>query len=122
MPLDGKLPLHVGMTLTTARVEGQRLRLEFDQSGKSDPHVVEVDHVIAGTGYRVALSRLEFLDASLQSQLRKAEDTPVLDRHFESSVPGLFFVGVAAANSFGPLLRFAFGAKFAATTVARRVA
>jgi hypothetical protein len=37
-------------------------------------------------------------------------------------VPGLYFVGAAAANSFGPLLRFAFGAKYAATRVARKLA
>jgi hypothetical protein len=29
-------------------------------------------------------------------------------------VPGLHFVGIAAANSFGPVMRFAFGAGFAA--------
>jgi hypothetical protein len=34
-------------------------------------------------------------------------------------VPGLYFVGIAAANSFGPVMRFAFGADFAARTVTR---
>jgi hypothetical protein len=29
----------------------------------------------------------------------------------------LYFVGVSAANSFGPVMRFAFGAGFAAKTV-----
>jgi hypothetical protein len=29
-------------------------------------------------------------------------------------IRGLYFVGAAAANSFGPLMRFAFGAGFAA--------
>jgi hypothetical protein len=34
-------------------------------------------------------------------------------------MPGLYFVGVTAANSFGPVMRFAFGAEFAAYTVTR---
>jgi hypothetical protein len=38
----------------------------------------------------------------------------VLSSSLESSVPGIYFVGIAAANSFGPVMRFAFGAGFAA--------
>ncbi|MGH9705764.1 MAG: NAD(P)/FAD-dependent oxidoreductase, partial [Candidatus Acidiferrales bacterium] len=37
----------------------------------------------------------------------------------ESSVRGLYFTGVAAANSFGPLMRFAFGAGFTARHLTR---
>jgi len=84
--------------------------------------VVEVDRVIAGTGFKVALSRLSFLDPAIYARIRTSADTPVLDRYFESSVPGLYFVGGAAANSFGPLLRFACGAEFAAKRVAPRLA
>jgi hypothetical protein len=43
----------------------------------------------------------------------------VLSSNFESSVPGLYFAGVSAANSFGPVMRFAFGAGFAARTLTR---
>jgi hypothetical protein len=46
----------------------------------------------------------------------------VLSSAFESSIPGLYFVGLAAANSFGPVLRFAFGAGFAARRVTRALA
>src|SRR5205085_616391 len=37
---------------------------------------------------------------------------PAWSRNFESSVPDLYFVGTAAANSFGPMMRFAHGAAF----------
>jgi hypothetical protein len=77
--------------------------------------------VVAATGYRVDLSRIPFIEENLQKPLNKAGGTPVLSRHFESSVRGLYFIGAAAANSFGPLLRFAFGARFAATRVASRL-
>jgi len=33
----------------------------------------------------------------------------------------LYFVGIAAANSFGPVMRFAFGAGFAAKRLTRTV-
>jgi hypothetical protein len=36
-------------------------------------------------------------------------------------VPGVYFVGLAAANSFGPVLRFVYGAAFTARTVARHL-
>jgi len=47
--------------------------------------------------------------------------TPTLSRWFESTLPGLFFVGPSAANAFGPLLRFARGAEFAVQALARRL-
>ena len=47
---------------------------------------------------------------------------PVLSSTFESTVPGLFFTGPTAAFSFGPLLRFACGAGFAAQRLTRRFA
>jgi thioredoxin reductase len=117
----GRFPMHLGATLSSARAEDGKVRLAFSQVGQQDRHI-EVDHVIAATGYRVAISRLGFLDTAVQSRIAKVADTPILNRHFESSVPGLYFIGAAAANSFGPLLRFAFGAKFAAKRVARRLA
>jgi len=116
----GRMPMHLGATLAGAEAAGNRVHLAFSQDDKGTTRI-EVDHVISATGYRVALSRLRFIDATVQSGIRKVVDTPILDRHFESSVPGLFFIGGAAANSFGPLLRFAFGARFAAKRVARRL-
>ena len=45
------------------------------------------------------------------------DDTPILDRQLQSSVPRLYLTGLTAANSFGPMLRFAYGAGY----VARRL-
>jgi hypothetical protein len=57
---------------------------------------------------------LTFLSEKIRSNIAALERTPVLKSTFESSVPGLYFVGIAAASSFGPLMRFAFGADFTA--------
>lgn len=115
----GRLPMHLGATITGARVVDERVRLSLGKPGTDE--TLDVDHVIAATGYRVDLSRIPFIDQSLQTRLNHAEGTPILNRHFESSVRGLYFIGAAAANSFGPLLRFAYGAKFAARRVASRL-
>jgi cation diffusion facilitator CzcD-associated flavoprotein CzcO len=116
-----RLPMHLGATLTGAHTHEGRVRLALRLSGQDDRQV-KVDHVIAATGYKAAVSRLAFIDESVQSRVCTAEEAPVLNRHFESSVSGLYFVGAAAANSFGPLLRFAYGARFAAERVAARLA
>jgi len=47
---------------------------------------------------------------------------PILNRNFQSAVPDLYFVGLASSNSFGPLCRFAYGAKFTSKRLARHLA
>ena len=78
-----------------------------------------VDHVIAATGYRVDLRKLPFLHADLLAEIAHVGHAPILSRCFESSAAGVYFVGVAAANSFGPALRFACGAEFTARRLTR---
>jgi cation diffusion facilitator CzcD-associated flavoprotein CzcO len=115
-----RLPMHLGVTLAGAHSRGGRACLVLRGPGQEDTQL-EFDHVIAATGYKAAVSRLPFIHGSLLSRVRTAHETPILNRRFESSVPGLYFVGAAAANSFGPLLRFAYGAKFAAARVVARL-
>jgi hypothetical protein len=112
----GRVPMKLGYTVKRAEVlDGQVRLLLTGPDGSDVEHVTE--HVIAATGYRVDLRRLTFLSPEICSQLRTVEHAPVVSTGFESSVPGLFFVGVAAANIFGPVLRFAFGADFTARRV-----
>jgi len=81
-----------------------------------------LDHLVAGTGYEPDLGVLPFLDGALASRIRRIERSPKLSVNFESSVKGLYFVGAAAAFSFGPLLRFVAGAEFAAPAVVQHLA
>ena len=48
--------------------------------------------------------------------------TPAVGRDYQSSVPGLYFIGPAVAPTFGPVMRFVFGARHAATVVTRHLA
>jgi hypothetical protein len=79
------------------------------------------DHVIAATGFKIDLSRLTFLSGDLLEQLRLVKGAPVLSDRFESSLPGLFFVGPTSMASFGPLVRFVFGAAYTARSISSRL-
>jgi len=116
----GKFPQHMGSTIKSVAVESGKVHLKVAEKDGTNVDLV-MDHVIGATGFRVAISRLKFLDDTLRSQIRVVEDTPVLSTSFESSVPGLYLVGVASANSFGPLTRFAYGAMFTAKHISRHL-
>jgi thioredoxin reductase len=112
----GKVPLHLGCTPVGAGVQNGRVHLKVRAADGSEREIV-TEHVIAATGYKVKMERLKFLNPEIRSKVKTLNGAPVLSSHFESSVPGLYFGGVAAANSFGPVMRFAFGAGFAARTI-----
>ena len=117
----GKVPLHLGCTPQGAEVKDGRVHLSV-QAADGNKREIVTEHIIAATGYRVDLERLKFLNPEIRSQLKTVGGAPVLSSTFESSMPGLYFAGVAAANSFGPVMRFAFGAGFAARTLTRALA
>jgi cation diffusion facilitator CzcD-associated flavoprotein CzcO len=112
----GTVPMRAGYSLKSAEVRGAGICVKFTHTDSSAMEV-QADHVIAGTGYHVDLQRLTFLDSSLRSQIALEGSSPALTGNFESSVPGLYFVGLASAVTFGPLTRFALGAGFTARSI-----
>jgi len=116
----GKVPLMLGCMVQSSEVRNGKVMLHVRHRDGSVQHV-EADHVVAGTGYQVNLDRLKFLAPDLRKQIRTVEGSPVLSRKFESSVPGLYFVGLASANSFGPVMRFTYGAEFAAKNLTQTI-
>jgi FAD-dependent urate hydroxylase len=117
--VDGKVPVHLDHSIVAADAIGDRIRLQL--KGPNGPVSLEADHVIAGTGYRLNIERLKFLDPGLRRNLRLVGGAPALGRGLESSVPGLFFTGALAAPSFGPGMRFVSGTHIAVPRLARRV-
>jgi hypothetical protein len=77
---------------------------------------------MSATGYRVDLRRLGFLDDHALAAIALTGGSPALDSTFQSSLPGLYFVGLAAAATFGPGQRFVCGTEFAARRVAGAIA
>lgn len=80
------------------------------------------DHVIAATGFKVDVDRLDYLEPSLRAKIeREAAGIPALSSRFECSVAGLFIVGIASAPVFGPIMRFMYGAKHVAPLLSRQL-
>jgi thioredoxin reductase len=117
----GRVPLLLNCTLLDAKAQGDKVCLRL-RTGDGTEREIVTQHVIAATGYKVDLERLPFLSPEIRSKVKAISGSPVLSSKFESSVPGLYFVGVAATNSFGPVMRFAFGAGFAARSLTRTIA
>jgi len=125
--LEGKMPILRGWSVLKAEAvpgnDGEeiiRLKLANDDG---ETREITTSHVIAGTGYRTDLDRYRFLAANLRASIHRQKfGAPVLSRSFETSVPGLYLIGPAAAATFGPLLRFAAGASYAATQVTNHLA
>ena len=114
----GKVPIHVRHELVEVRGAHQRVHLKM-RDGEGSLKNVEVDFVIAGTGYDANVSCLKFLDPKISERIHRIERAPTLNMNFESSVPGLYFTGPLSFMCFGPLFRFVTGAEITARRLAR---
>ena len=90
----------------SAEPSGSGVKLLLEGPTRSS---LEVDHVIAGTGFRIDLARLSYLPQELRARIATLDGYPVLDRAGESTVPGLYFAGAPAAFGLGPSMRFIAG-------------
>jgi len=75
-----------------------------------------VDHVLLATGYQPNLANIDYLQPLLD-RIDTADGFPVLDEHFQTSVPGLFMSGYVATRDFGPFFGFVRGCPAAATLI-----
>jgi cation diffusion facilitator CzcD-associated flavoprotein CzcO len=82
---------------------------------------LEVDHVVLATGYRVRIGQVPFL-APLLGSLAVEDGFPVLDEHFQSSIPGLFITSMPATRDFGPFFAFTISVRTSARLIGRAVA
>lgn len=112
----GKVPLHERQRVQQVKEVDDGVMLTL-----SNNKTLKADHVILGTGYRVDVKNLPMLDPALLSAVQTHHNAPVLNNRFESSVPGLYFVGFSSVSSCGPLYRFVVGTEAAARRVAGSV-
>jgi hypothetical protein len=110
------VPLTLGRTIAEATPSNGGVRLRLD-----DGSTRHVEHVVAATGYRVDVRLYPFLGPDVLRALELVGGYPVLSPGFESSVPGLHFIGAPAAVAFGPVMRFVTGTSYAAPELTRRV-
>src|SRR5204862_3091022 len=88
-------------TVVAAEEHGGGLRVRL-----ADGSERFADHAIVATGFPVDVGRLDFIAPDLRAEIASVPLGPQLRSGFESSVPGLHFVGAAAAGTFGPVMRF----------------
>lgn len=117
--IEGKVEVLSGHQVRGAESSESYVRLLLDGPNRSS---MEIDHVIAGTGFRIDIARLAFLPEALRARIATLSGYPVLTRAGESTVPGLYFVGAPAAASLGPSMRFIAGTHSVASQLARSVA
>ncbi|SPF40189.1 Dimethylaniline monooxygenase (N-oxide forming) [Candidatus Sulfotelmatobacter kueseliae] len=117
----GQMPILLGHQLRSAEERNGHIVLHLTDQNEQPKQLI-ADHVIAGTGYRFDFQKLPFLDEGLKSRIKHEAQKPELSSHFESSVPGLYFCGLASANSFGPVMRFLAGTGFTARRISTHIA
>jgi thioredoxin reductase len=109
-----------GYTLESAGDGGGQVELRLRHWAGQEISL-RTEHVIAATGYRLDLDRLPMLDEGLRRNLGRVGGSPKLSANFESTVPGLYFLGPLSANCFGPAMRFVLGTRFTATKLGRHL-
>lgn len=115
-PRLADVPINMNRSISTASRRGDEVTLKLD-----DGSTRQVDHVLLATGYKIDLTRYAFLAPELVSGVRTRGGSPVLSTGFESSVPGLHFLGAPAVRSFGPVLQFVCGTAAPARGLTRAV-
>ena len=111
------VPVHLGRSVITVSPVGEQVRIRLNDGSERT-----VDHVLLGTGYRVDVSKYEFLSPQLAQSIRRFNGYPVLNEGLETSVPGLHVLGAPAAWSFGPLMQFVSGTHYSSCKLKQCIA
>jgi thioredoxin reductase len=119
--VEGTIETLTSRFITNASVQDGRVALKVaDREGNL--LTIMTDHVIAATGYHYDLHKLPFLSDRLKERLQTEDKRPRLNRDYESTVPHLYFTGIASAYRFGPSMRFIAGVGHAARVISGHIA
>jgi len=110
------VPMHLERTAVAAIAKGGRVEVRLNDGSERD-----FDHVFLGTGYRVDVSKYDFLAPKLAGSISRFQGYPRLTDGFETSVPGLHILGAPAVWSFGPLMQFVVGTHYSSRALLQYV-
>ncbi|MBV8900546.1 MAG: NAD(P)/FAD-dependent oxidoreductase [Verrucomicrobia bacterium] len=110
-------PIKLGRSVVEVTPAAEQVKVKLDDHSERT-----VDHILLATGYRVDLSKYDFLAPGLVSLIDRFNGYPRLKEGLETSVPGLHILGAPAAWSFGPLMQFVSGARYASRALVRSIA
>ena len=111
------VPIRLGTSVVSVAVKGDRVKIRLSNETERI-----VDHVLLGTGYRVDISKYDFLPPKLKESISQHNGYPRLGWGMETSVDGMHILGAPAAWSFGPLMQFVSGAHYASRALTRCIA
>ena len=111
------VPIRLGGSIVSAIPFGEQAKVVLNDGSERI-----VDHILLGTGYRIDISKYEFLTPELVQSIRRFNGYPWLKEGLETSVAGLHILGAPAAWSFGPLMQFVSGARYASHALMRAIA
>jgi hypothetical protein len=120
--VEGVVPIERGTVVQSAVRTPTGVSLRVRHADGAGEREWLADHVVAGTGFVLSVDRLTFLDAELRESVRRLQAAPALDGRFQSSVPGLYFIGPLSALTFGPLFRFVAGVDHTVQVLSRHLA
>jgi cation diffusion facilitator CzcD-associated flavoprotein CzcO len=108
-PRAGAIRMSLGCKVTRAVAEDGVVLVDTDDGSRR-----RVDRVVMATGFEIDIRRHPLLPPAVSARLETRGGYPLLRDGFESSLPGLHFVGAYAAESVGPVTRFVAGTHFTA--------
>jgi len=118
--VEGRVPMRTRRAVVGVAAEGDGVALRLaGPNGAAE--TLRADHVIAATGYRIAEGSFAFLSPDIRDSLARVNHWPRLGTGYQSSIPGIYFVGFPSAASYGPLMRFVCGSEYASPRVAQSI-
>ena len=88
----------------------------------SNGETLTVDRIILATGYKMNIAQLPLLSAgNILNRLATHNGFPVLDDHFQTSIPGLFITSMPATQAFGPFFGFTIAVRVSATLICQAI-
>jgi len=117
--VEGKVDILTQTEITHAKLKNDQIVLQI--AAGNERSSISAEHVVLATGFKADMAKHSFLSEELVNSLSLISGSPSLTRNFETNVRDLYVVGPAAALSFGPALRFIYGARYAAPHLAGHI-
>ncbi len=117
--VNGKIDISFRTEVRHAEVRNGQVVLQVES--RNETSSIAAQHLIVATGFGVDMAKHSFLSQELLESLFLVGGWPELTRNFETNVRGLYVIGPAAALSFGPVMRFVYGAKYGAPQLTRHI-
>ena len=106
---------------STAAIDNTATELPELHVTLSNNETITIDKIVLATGYKVDITRVPLLSPNLLTKLETRNGFPVLDDHFETSIPNFFITSMPAMQDFGPFFGFTISVRTSAKLICQRL-